>query len=124
MPHAATSLLRRALDGRPQLWPVVFRVEVLERYLADPACRVIRSDTAGRVRGPGGFTLDFGIAPDERSVHVPLGDLAARLPEVEREHWLAHVDAHLFSEAFAKMLMNPSSCADDGPIRPWRPRTG
>lgn len=124
MAEHLASLLRRALDGKPELWPVAFRVGVLQPYLMDPTCRVVRSDTVGRVSRPGGFSLDFGIAPDEQTIHATLGDLASRLPAREREHWFPHVEDRAFSGPFVKMLLNPMSCMDDGPIRPWRPTGG
>ena len=96
---------------------VVFRVAVLDRYLQSGDARVTRTNTVGRVKGSS-WTLDFGIAPDEQTIHVPLLSLKARLPEKELVHWLAHVDDSRFSENFLKM-QSSHSCIDDGGYRNW-----
>ncbi len=96
---------------------VIFRVAVLEKYRESSDARVTRTNTVGRVKGTS-WTLDFGIAPDENSVHVPLSALKTRLPERELEHWLSFVDDSRFSENFLKM-QSSHACIDDGGYREW-----
>lgn len=96
-----------------------FRASVLDRYRGREGFAVQRTDTAGRVRQAGGFSLDFGIAPGEALIHAPASEVAARLPESEREHWLAHLELLPHSRHFVRMRMNPASCFEDGEIRPW-----
>lgn len=111
------TLLQRVLAGE-ELVQIFFRVEVLDKY-RDGSYRIIRSNTAGRLQKPGGFQLDFGIAPDERLIHVTLRDLRTRLPEAERAHWLRHAVSLPFSRNFLQMQLRPGSCFDDGEIRTW-----
>lgn len=101
----------------PELAQVVFEVAVLERYLAQNDAKISRTRTVGRVKTPT-WTLDFGIAPDEKTVHVTLSNLIQKLPEKEREHWLSHADASRFSENFLKM-QSSHACIDDGDLRAW-----
>ena len=111
--------LRRALAaGDPALLHVHFAVEVLDRYRGGAGFSVIRTDTVGKVRKEGGWTLDFGIAPDETMVHAQLGDLL-HLPENEREHWSAHARLLPASRMFLSMRLAPGSCFDDGDVRQW-----
>jgi hypothetical protein len=112
------TLLRRALAGA-DLLPVFFQAEVLDAYQTE-ADEILRSDTAGRLRRRGSFSLDFGIAPGEELIHVALEDLRARLPEKEWPHWLAHAVSLPYSTNFLQMRLRPGSCFDDGEIRPWR----
>ena len=96
---------------------VVLHVAVLDRYIESSDARVTRTNTVGRVKGAS-WTLDFGIAPDEQSVHVPLSALKTRLPEKELTHWLSFVDDSAFSQNYLKMQMS-HSCIDDGGYREW-----
>lgn len=112
----AGNFYKKAL-GEPGLAQVMFRVAVLEPYLTQRGSSVARTETVGRVK-TSSWTLDFGIAPDEQTIHVPLSGLLQRLPEGERAHWLAHVDDSRFSENFLKM-QSSHACVDDGDLRNW-----
>lgn len=79
---------------------------------------MIRTDTVGRVRKQGGWSLDFGIAPEEDMIHVTYAQLVA-LPEAEREHFAAHACLLPASKMFIQMRMTPGSCFDDGELRSW-----
>lgn len=96
---------------------ITFRAAVLDKYLQSGEARVTRTNTVGRVKGAS-WTLDFGIAPDESRVHVPLAALKTRLPEKELAHWLSFVDDSHFSQNFLKM-QSAHSCIDDGGYREW-----
>jgi hypothetical protein len=100
-----------------ELAQIVFRVAVLERYLAQNDTKITRTNTVGRVKASS-WSLDFGIAPDEQTIHVPLLNLKTRLPEKELAHWLAHVDDSRFSQNYLKM-QSAHSCIDDGGYREW-----
>ena len=111
--------LRRALMASdPAQVTLHFDVAVLERYRGVTGLSIIRTDTVGRVRKQGGWSLDFGIAPDEDMVHVTYAQLVA-LPESEREHFAAHACLLPASKMFLQMRMTPGSCFDDGEVRPW-----
>src|SRR5919202_121547 len=84
-------LYQRALAGDPGLVQVWFDQRVLDRYRAQSGFRVIRTNTAGRVQAPAGWSLDFGIADDDRLIHAAAADLAQRLPQPERQHWASHL---------------------------------
>jgi hypothetical protein len=101
----------------PEMAQVTFRVAVLEPYLQQRGVGVMRTNTVGRVKAAT-WTLDFGIAPDEQTIHVPISALQQRLPESERAHWLAHADDSHFSENFLKM-QSSHACIDDGTFRAW-----
>jgi hypothetical protein len=96
---------------------IVFRVEVLEHYLTQKGAAVTRTETVGRVKAAS-WSLDFGIAPDEKTIHATLRDLQNKLPENESEHWLSHVEDKGFSENFLKM-QGSHACIDDGGLRNW-----
>jgi hypothetical protein len=112
---------QRALRGSdPALLQVSFDASALQRYRDDAACQVMRTDTVGRVRKPGAFTFDFGIAPDEKTLHASWQALITALPDAEREHWALHATpASGYSDMFLRMALSPSSCFDDGDLRPW-----
>jgi hypothetical protein len=111
--------VRRALAaGDPALLQLHFETAVLDRYREGAAFSVIRTDTVGRVRQQGGWSLDFGIAPEEDAIHVAWADLL-RLPESEREHWAAHATLPPASRMFLSMRLAPGSCFDDGDVRDW-----
>jgi len=112
---------RRALPaGDPALLQLAFESAVLDRYRENDAYQVIRTDSAGRVRKQGGWSLDFGIADGDRIVHASWRALTEQLPESEREHWAAHAAvAGALSDNFLRMQLSPMSCFDDGDLRSW-----
>jgi hypothetical protein len=111
--------VRRALaGGDASTLHLYFEVAVLERYRGVSGMSIVRTDTVGRVRKQGGWTLDFGISPEEDMIHVPAGALF-NLPDAEREHWAAHTVTLPSSRMFLSMRLAPGSCFDDGDLRPW-----
>jgi hypothetical protein len=111
--------VRRALAaGDPALLHLHFAVSVLDRYREAAAYSVIRTDTVGRVRQQGGWSLDFGIAPDETLLHVTFADLL-RLPDADREHWASLATLLPSSRVFLQMRLAPGACYDDGEVRAW-----
>lgn len=110
----ASRFLQKAI-AQPELAPLVFKVEVLEPYIARG--EVKRTDSVGRIK-TANWSLDFGIAPDEKTIHVPLGQFAQKVPERERGAWLEAADDSRFSENFLKMLSS-HACIDDGDLRAW-----
>jgi hypothetical protein len=104
--------------GAAQLW---FDRSVLDRYRALPGWRVMRTNTVGRVRSPEGWSLDFGIAPDDQLVHASAADLTQRLPASERPHWAQHTATPAVSRTFLTMRLAPGSCIDDGELRDFDP---
>jgi len=114
-------LYRRALAGDdPALLQLAFEPGVLDRYRGDPAYSVIRTNTAGRVKKQGGWSLDFGIGGGDAVVHASWTQLVHNLPEEERQHWAMHAPpATLLSENFLRMQLSPGSCFDDGDVRAW-----
>jgi len=111
-------LYRRVLSGRHDLAQVSFEAAVLDRYRGQAGYSLIRTNTVGRLRREGGWSLDFGIRPDEGCLHASLGDVAA-LPEDEREHWASHVVLPGISRNFVQMRLHPGPCIDDGEVRRW-----
>ncbi|HEX9996804.1 MAG TPA: hypothetical protein VGB45_06650 [Abditibacterium sp.] len=101
---------------KPELAQISFDVAVLEAYLSKTDVKVSRTRSVGRVK-TASWTLDFGIAPDEKTIHVSLGALL-RLPEGEVTHWNSHADESRFSENFLKM-QSSHACIDDGNLRAW-----
>ncbi len=112
---------RRALtQNDPALLQVGFDAKVLDRYRESSAYSVIRTDTVGRIKRQGAWSLDFGIAPGDAVIHVPWHALATILPDAEREHWATHTAATLeLSEMFLRMRLAPAACHDDGEVRAW-----
>jgi hypothetical protein len=112
---------QRALKANDaSLLQVGFDVAVLDRYRGDASCQVMRTDTVGRVRKQGGFTIDFGISAGEATVHASWQALTHALPDAERDHWAAHTaPITAYSEMFLRMQLSPSSCFDDGDLRAW-----
>jgi hypothetical protein len=102
--------------GAAQVW---FDQQVLDRYRAQAGSRVIRTNTAGRVRSSAGWTLDFGIADEDRLIHAAAVDLAQRLPGSERAHWVSHLVAPPVSRTFLTMRLGGGACIDDGDVRDW-----
>ena len=110
---------RRALrDGDPALVQLSFEAGVLDRYRDEGAYSIIRTNTAGRVRKQGRWSLDFGIAEADAMVHASWRDLANNLPEEERDHWAQYACGSV-SNNFVRMQISPGSCFDDGDVRPW-----
>lgn len=115
-----TSMYRRAFSSQdPALVQVSFEADVLDRYRQLSGYSLIRTDTVGRVRREGGWTLDVGIGEGERTVHACLHDLLHVLPDEERDHWAQHAVALPMSQRFLQMRLAPGSCFDDGDIREW-----
>lgn len=112
-------LYGRVLAGETGLAQVWFHQGVLDRYRAQTGVRVLRSNSAGRVRTPGGWSLDFGIADDDRVIHASAADLAQRLPPAERRHWLGYIVAPPVSGIFLVMRLGAGHCMDDGDVRDW-----
>jgi hypothetical protein len=110
-----SSFTQKVLN-KPELAQLIFRVAVLDKYLANET-PIQRTETVGRVKAAN-WSLDFGIAPDEKTIHTSVALLSSRLPESERAHWLAHVDESHFSVNFLKM-QSGHSCVDDGGFRAW-----
>jgi hypothetical protein len=102
--------------GAAQVW---FDQRVLDRYRAQPGMRLIRTDTVGRLRAPAGWSLDFGIADDDRVIHAAAADLAQRLPAAERQHWIGHLVTPPVSRNFLIMRLGAGACLDDGEVRDW-----
>jgi hypothetical protein len=113
------TLTLRALNGEAGAVHVWFDQAVLDRYREQASSRVVRTNSAGRLRAGDGWSVDFGIAEDERHIHAPLTDLAQRLPAPERSHWAQHVVTPPASRAFVTMRLHPGSCIDDGELRDW-----
>ncbi len=107
----------KKLFTNPELAQILFSVDVLEKYLAQSDTKVTRTRTVGRIK-TSTWSLDFGISPDEKTIHVTLSNLAQKLPEKEREHWTQHAHGSRFSENFLKM-QSSHSCMDDGNLRGW-----
>jgi hypothetical protein len=111
--------LRRAFEQQdPKLLQVHFDTEVLDRYRGAAGFSVIRTNTVGRVRKEGGWSLDFGISPDEKAIHASWGDLAS-LPVEELAHWAASALPRASSRVFISMRLSPGACFEDGELRPW-----
>jgi hypothetical protein len=74
---------------------------------------------------PGKWSLDMGIVDGDAApatgaeVHVTLRDLLDRLPEEERDHWIAHLVPQPASASFVQMKIAAGACIDDGDTRPW-----
>lgn len=115
----AVALYSRALpSGDPTFVQVRFRADVLDRY-RDREFEIKRTDTVGRLKKPGAWSLDFGIGKADETIHCSYGDLVRNLPEEERRHWAAYVAQDDLSESYCKMRLHPGSCIDDGDVRDW-----
>src|SRR3990172_1651499 len=83
---------RRAFQSQdPALVQVSFDAAVLDRYRGAPGFSLIRTDTVGRIKREGGWSIDVGIGEEGRTIHACLQDVLHALPEEEREHWAQHV---------------------------------
>ena len=109
---------RGFVAGDPALLQLHFGTAVLDRYRDGAAFSVIRTNTVGRVRREGSWSLDFGIAIEEDAIHIAWADLQ-HLPEAEREHWAAFAMVLPSSRMFISMRLAPGSCFDDGEVRSW-----
>lgn len=98
------------------LTQLVFDVAVLDLYL-QKGIEIKRTRTVGRIKASS-WSLDFGIAPDEKTIHLAVCLLNQKLPESERAHWFNHADASRFSDNFLKM-QSSHACIDDGDLRAW-----
>lgn len=114
---STASNFTKKILGNSELAQIQFDVSVLDFYLEKSDIRVSRTRTVGRVKAPT-WNVDFGIAPDEKTIHVTLGQLMQKLPERERENWLKHVSDDRFSENYLKM-QGSHACIDDGNLRGW-----
>jgi len=117
------AILRRALnagDGRGL--HLRFSGAVLDRYREQSSARLIRTETVGRINVPGSWSFDVGIgtaADGSVVLHATFGDLLDRLPERERDHWVAHLVPQPASTNFFQMRMAAGACIDDGEPRAW-----
>jgi hypothetical protein len=118
-PPQVALLYRKVLAGETGLAQIWFHSSVLEKYVGLTGFRVLRTNSAGRIRASGGWTLDFGIADDAHLIHVSAADLGQRLPPAERQHWLAHIFAPPVSGTFLVMRAGAGHCMDDGDVRDW-----
>ena len=113
-------LYRRAFATQdPASAQVSFDAAVLKKYSGQAGYSLIRSETVGRVKREGGWSIDVGIGDHGRTVHAALGDLIHKLPEPEREHWAQHAVALPMSRMYLQMRLSPGSCFDDGEVRAW-----
>lgn len=111
-------IYRRVLNNQdPSLTQVVFDPAVLEKYRAAAGYSLIRTNSAGRIKQEGGWSLDLGIG--EQTVHANLRDVMGAIPEAERDHWAEHAVAPPMSANFLQMQLSPNSCFDDGELRAW-----
>ena len=109
---------RRVLASQDaSLAQVSFDEAVLDKYRGAAGYTLMRTNSAGRIKREGGWSIDLGIA--EGSVHASLRDVMHNLPEAERDHWADHVIALPMSASFLQMQLAPGSCFDDGELRPW-----
>ena len=110
-------LVRRVLEtGKLDLAPIWFESSVLDRYRDDPDARLMRTDSAGRLRAPGGWMINFGISPDDVYIHMPIAT-AMIIPEGHREHWLSHAVGLPVGANFLRMNLSPNACIGDGETR-------
>lgn len=109
---------RRVLKNQnPSLAQVSFDSSVLNKYRGQSGYSLIRTNSAGRIKREGAWSIDLGIA--DSTVHASLRDVMNNLPEAERGHWAEHAVALPMSDAFLQMQLQPSSCFDDGELRAW-----
>jgi hypothetical protein len=117
---ALQELVKRVLDtGKYELMQLWFDSAVLQKYREDPDSRILRSDSAGRLRGSGGWMINFGISPDDAYIHLPIAT-AMGIAEREREHWLSHLASPPVGHNFLRMTLNPNACIGDGDSREWK----
>jgi hypothetical protein len=114
-----TVLYGKVLGGDLGAAHVWFDPAVLDKYRGQSDWRVIRTNSAGRVRSPAGWSLDFGIAADDRLIHATAADLSQRLPQAEQRHWAQFIVTLPASRVFLTMRMGGGNCIDDGELRSW-----
>jgi len=114
------TVARAVSSGDASALPIHFSAAVLHRYL-DRGAKILRTNTVGRLLQPGKAVIDFGIVEDDAVIHLRFGDIAALIPESEREHWLAHLVAPAASRPYLQMTLQPGACHDDGELREWTP---
>jgi hypothetical protein len=114
-------LYKRAFSSQePGLVQLSFDAAVIDRYRSAPGFELMRTETIGRIKRQGGWTIDVGIAEDENTVHACLHDIMYTLPEADREHWAQHVVAlPPMSRFFLQARLAPGGCIDDGEVREW-----
>jgi hypothetical protein len=100
-----------------------FDAAVLQRY-RERGATLIRTRTVGRISLPGRWTLDVGIVPGDREVHIAARDLRERLPAEEQAHWIAHLAPVPASARYLQMSIARGACIDDGEPEPWLAPTG
>ncbi len=111
-------IYRRVLKNQdPSLAQVSFDAAVLDKYRGAAGFTLVRTNSAGRIKREGAWSIDLGIT--DSTVHASLRDVMSNLPEAEREHWADHAVALPMSQAFLQMQLQPSSCFDDGELRAW-----
>ena len=114
------ALVERAIArGEYGLLTLRFHAAVLDRYRGRADVRLLRTRTVGRIAVVRGWSIDAGIAPGEEEIEVFASDLAERLPESERAHWLDHLAAPPSSANFALMRLGGNACIDDGEAEAW-----
>lgn len=109
------ALLKRAVVDHQAILPLWFEATLLEKYREHPY-QVMRTNSAGRLKLEGVFTLDFGIPKTPGVIHASL-EAVSRLPEKERSHFLDHLLVLPLSLPFLQMQFAPGSCFDDGDSR-------
>lgn len=97
--------------------PIVFSMEVLERYTQEPGHSLIRTRSAGRVQAPS-WRVDFGILDAEGLIHAPAGEVM-KLPAAERQHWAQFALANVLNARFLRMRLGLGACIDEGDIETW-----
>lgn len=117
-PWAGVIYSRAFAAADPSLVQVRFHARVLDRY-RERGYDIKRTDTVGRVRKEGGWSLDFGIGAGDATIHAGFADLTQRLPSEELPHWAEHVAQYDLSENYCKMRLHPGSCIEDGELRDW-----
>jgi hypothetical protein len=112
------ALYLRVLGGEPgqaQLW---FHRAVLDRY-RQPGTRIIRTNSAGRLKTGAGWSLDFGISGDDQLIHAAAADIGQRVPAADHGHWVQHLATPPASRNFLAMRLGAAACIDDGELRDW-----
>ncbi len=109
----------KALNGDVGATQLCFHQQVLDKYRGQSAFRVIRTNTAGRLRCAT-WTLDFGISDGDRLIHLPARDASERLPAAERDHWSQHAFSPPLSRNFLMMRLGGGACIEDGDVRDWK----
>ena len=112
-------LCAKVLGGDFSAAQVWFDQRVLDKYRGQDGARVIRTNSAGRVKAASGWSVDFGIAAEDQLIHGSAADVAQRVPPSEHEHWLKFVVVLPTSQNFLTMRLGGNACIDDGDVRTW-----